>query len=350
MQTIDKTKPVMVTGGSGYLASWIIKILLDDGVNVRATVRDPSKTTSIEHLKQLDRTAQGRLDLYQADLLDQDSFDGPMNGCELVMHTASPFFLSSKNPETELIQPAKQGTKNVLNAANKVDSVKRVVITSSTIAIYGDNRDILSAPSGIFTEEEWNTTSSAQHHPYAYSKTIAEKKAWAMVKEQGRWDLVVINPGWILGPSLSKRTDSTSIDHMIKYGDGTYKIGAPDNWNGVVDVRDVAFAHINAGYTPNAKGRYIVVSEEASLLDIGKILQKHFGNKYPFPKKQVPKFAFWLLAPMHGFTRKWVSRNTGFKVKFDNSKSKRDLKMTYIPFEQTVKDHFQQILNDGLLG
>ena len=227
--------------------------------------------------------------------------------------------------------------------------VKRVVITSSVVAIYGDNADIAMAPAGIFTEKEWNMTSSPEHQPYPYSKTIAEKEAWAITKEQGQWDLLAINPGWILGPSLSKRKDSMSISTMIQMGDGTYKAGVPELWNGIADVRDVASAHIKAGYRPEASGRHIIVSGEATLLDIANILSKHFGDDYPFPRKQVPKFLFWLIGPMRGFTRKYVNKNAGIQIKFDNSYSKKDLGISYTPIEQTVKEHFQQLIDDGLV-
>jgi nucleoside-diphosphate-sugar epimerase len=351
MSIIDKTKPVLVTGGSGYMASWIVKMLLEEGINVNATVRDPLDVQKVEHLTTLAKASAGKLKLFKADLLDSGSFDKPMEGCELVMHTASPFFITrAKNPEEELIRPAKEGTRNVLEAAKRTPTVKRVVLTSSVAAVYGDNVDIKLAPGGLFTEKEWNVTSSAEHNPYPYSKTMAEREAWAIAKQQDRWDLVTINPGWIIGPSLSKRKDSMSISTMIQLGDGTFKTGVPELWNGIADVRDVASAHIKAGFTPKASGRHIIVSGEASLFDLANILRKHFGDTYPFPRRQAPKFLFWLIAPLLGYTRKYVSRNVGHQIKFDNSYSKADLGMSYIPVEQTVKDHFQQILDDVLLG
>jgi nucleoside-diphosphate-sugar epimerase len=117
-----------------------------------------------------------------------------------------------------------------------------------------------------------------------------------------------------------------------------------------VDVRDVATAHIKAGYTPEASGRHILSNGELTLLDIAKILQKHFGDAYPFPRRQAPKSLFWLIAPMYGYTRKYVTKNVGIRIRFDNSYSKSDLGMSYIPVEQTVREHFQQILDDGLLN
>lgn len=350
MREIDKSKPVLVTGGTGYVASWIIKMLLEEGIIVNATVRDPSNIQKVEYLKALAEASAGQLKLFKSDLLDTGSFDEPMQDCELVIHTASPFFITGiKNPEEELIRPAKEGTRNVLESAKRNPTVQRVVLTSSVVAIYGDNADIALAPGGMFTEKEWNVTSSAEHQPYAYSKTLAEKEAWTIAKEQDQWDLLTINPGWILGPSVSRRKDSMSINTMIQFGDGSFKTGVPELYNGIVDVRDVASAHIKAGYTPEASGRHIVVSVEATLFDIAKILQKQFGDDYPFPRRQAPKFLFWLIAPAMGYTRKYASRNVGIQIKFDNSYSKTDLSMSYIPIEQTVKEHFQQILDDGLL-
>jgi nucleoside-diphosphate-sugar epimerase len=351
MREIDKSKPVLVTGGSGYVASWIIKKLLEEGINVNATVRDLSNFKKVDHLTALAKTSAGKLKLFKSDLLDTGSFDEPMRYCELVIHTASPFFITgTKNPEKELILPAREGTRNVLESANRNPTVKRVVLTSSVLAIYGDNADIALTPAGIFTERLWNITSSAEHQPYPFSKTVAEKEAWAIAKEQDQWDLLTINPGWILGPSVSTRKDSMSISSMIQFGDGTYKAGVPEIWSGIVDVRDVAAAHIKAGYTPEASGRHIIVSGVATLLDLANMLRKHFGDDYPFPSRQVPKFLFWLIAPMLGFTRKFVSRNAGIQLKVDNSYSKKDLSMSYTPIEQTVKEHFQQLLDDGLLG
>ena len=351
MRDIDKTQPVLVTGATGYVASWIVKMLLEEGMTVHATVRDLSNSERVGHLTALDDTAPGQLRLFKADLLDAGSFEEAMGGCELVIHTASPFFLTvSKNPEEELIKPAREGTRNVLETANRTDTVKRIVLTSSIVAIYGDGADIQSVQGGIFTEKNWNTTSSADHQPYPYSKTIAEKTAWAISKQQERWDLVVINPGWILGPSLSKRTDSQSIKTMIEFGDGTfYRFGVPEFWNGIVDVRDVASAHIRAGLMPGASGRHILVGGEMSLVELAEILRRNFGAGYRFPRTKAAKWMIWLTAPLFGFSRKYIARNVGYRVRFDTSYSKTDLGMSYTPLEETVRDHFQQILDDGLL-
>jgi nucleoside-diphosphate-sugar epimerase len=122
------------------------------------------------------------------------------------------------------------------------------------------------------------------------------------------------------------------------------------NHEKVETLEAVATAQIKAGFTPKASGRHIVVSEETTPLDIANILRNHFGNACPFPRRGAPKFLFWLIAPMYGRTRKYVSRNGGIPIRFDNSYSKRNLDMSYRPIEQTIKEHFQQISDDGLLS
>ena len=351
MTTINPTAPVLVTGASGYIASWLVKYLLESGHTVHGTVRDPSKKAGLEHLHALAAKHGDRLKLFKADLLAQGSYDAPMQGCELVMHTASPFVIQGiKDPQEELVRPAVEGTRNVLESANRTPSVKRVVLTSSVASIFGDNIDALKVPNGTFTEEHWNTTSSLDHQPYSYSKVAAEKEAWAIQKKQSRWDLVTINPAFVLGPSLTKASASTSLVFIRQISNGTMYPAAPDIWFGVVDVRDVALAHIKAGFTPAAKGRHITSAANANVLQMGKILRAKFGDKYRFPRFQAPKLLIWLIAPYAGgLTRKFVSSNVGYRMGVDNSKSRKELGMEYRSLQQTLADHFQQVLDDGLI-
>ncbi len=349
MQTIDQSKPVLVTGGTGYLASWIIKQLLDEGKEVRTTVRDLSQKNKSAHLTALAVKSKGTLTFYEADLLKKGSFAEAMAGCELVIHTASPFKISGlKNAQKELIEPALEGTKNVLESVNATESVKRVVLTSSIVAIYGDAVDIYKTANEIFSEDDWNFSSSVDHQPYPYSKTLAEKLAWEMAGKQTRWDLLTINPGFIMGPSLSKRTDSTSIDIMIQLATGKFKTGVPSGKMGFVDVRDVAKAHILAGFSPTASGRHICVSDQKTFLDMANVIKANYP-KYPLPTGFVPKWLFWLIAPFAGFTRKYVKLNVGIDLQFDNGYIRKDLGIEFIPFEKTISDHFEQVLNDGIV-
>lgn len=349
MNTIDRTKPILVTGGSGYLASWIVKQLLDQGFEVRSTVRNLEEKEKYTYLTRTAFWSKGNLQFFEADLLKKDSFSEAMDGCELVIHTASPFKISGlKDVQEELVDPALEGTRNVLDSANATESVKRVVLTSSIVAIFGDAIDIQKTKKGIFTEEHWNLTSSPNHQPYSYSKTVAEKLAWSMAEKQSRWKLVAINPGLILGPSLSNRTDSTSIELMVQLLTGKFKIGVPSGTMSFVDVRDAAKAHILAGFTPDASGRYICSGNDRGFLDIADVIKAGYPQ-LPLPKRCVPKWFFWLIAPMAGFTRKYTKMNVGIDIRMDNSKIKKDLRMEFLPFEHTIADQVEQLIRNEII-
>lgn len=344
--SIDPAAPVLVTGGAGYVASWIVRYLLEDGRTVRATVRDPKKA-GLEHLHKLAAEHPGRLTLHAADLLDEGSFDEAMAGCELVMHTASPFLLGKvRDPQEQLVRPALDGTRNVLASVNRTDSVKRVVLTSSVVAIYGDSADM--AGKAAFTEADWNTTSSLTHQPYPYSKTVAEREAWAIAEAQERWDLVTIHPGLVLGPSLTTASKSGSMTTMRHFTDYSMAAGAPALAVAVVDVRDVARAHIAAGDRPEAHGRYITNAETVSMLDLSKALRQHFGYRLSFPLITAPKALIKLGAPIAGLTARFVERNVGHPLAFDNSRTVAELGIAFRPAATSVVEHFQQMIDDGL--
>ncbi len=347
MRNIDKTKPVMVTGATGYVAGWIIKKLLAEGITVHATVRNPGNKISLQYLDDLAEKAKGNIRYYKADLLDNGAFDEAMKGCELVFHTASPFTSKIRDAQKDLVDPALIGTKNVLNTANRIESVKRVVLTSSCAAIIGDAKDCLGYPNGIATEAEWNMTSSVEHQPYSYSKTVAEQAAWELSKAQSRWDLVVINPSLVIGPGINPNATSESFSLVRQLGDGSMKSGVPSFYIGVVDVRDVAEAQVAAGFTPGAEGRHIISAGNTDFMALASLLRKKFGNAYPFPKKLVPKLLVWLIAPAAGFTRKMIRLNVGYHWRVDNTKSTRMLGMKYRPVEESIVDMFQQMIDNN---
>lgn len=341
---------VLVTGASGYIAGWIVKYLLEEGHTVHATVRDPEKPASVAHLQKIAAEAAGTLRLFKADLLDASGFDAAMKDCTVVMHTASPFVLSGFRDANEaLVRPAVEGTRNVLEAAKRCATVRRVVLTSSIAAVMGDNADLSSTGRVAFTEEDWNTSSSVDHNPYQYSKVAAEREAWKIHATQSQWDLVTINPGMVYGPALTPNSQSASIDTLRQLGDGRLLMGVPDLAYGVVDVREVARSHLLAAFKPEASGRHILIADDITMLGIARLLRHRYGWRYPFPFFVVPKALAWLFGPLMGpVTRKFISRNVGHKVKFDNGRSRR-LGVEYRPLQQTFEEHFQQVIDDGLL-
>jgi len=347
----DRSQPVAVTGATGYVAGHIIKELLNNGFKVHGSVRDPQNKEKLKYLNKMAKDLPGSIVFFQADLLQQGSFDKCFENCSRVFHTASPFKLEVSDPKKDLIDPALEGTRNVLESVNKWSSIERVILTSSCAAIYGDVVDIEKTPNGVFTEDHWNNTSSLDHNPYSFSKTLAEKEAWKIQKQQDRWDLVTINPSFVMGPGINPLGTSESFNVLRQIGDGTMKAGLPDWGIGIVDVRDVATAHFNAAFTAKAKGRYIVSAHDSSFIKMVKPLQDKFGNRYPIPKKALPKWLVWAVGPLmnKSMTRKSISRNVGYAWRGDNSKGKMDLGLSYRPLEETMTSFFQQMIDNKVI-
>ncbi len=342
---------VLVTGAGGYLASWIVKTLLLEGHTVHGTVRKANDPNKLANLHQLAESMPDRLRLFEADLLESGSFDQAMQGCTVVIHTASPYFLGKpKNSERELLTPAIEGTRNVIHSVNRTDSVKRLVLTSSIVAMFGNAAELSRASSNMVQESDVNCTSTIATNPYALSKTLAEQAAWDMQKQQSRWNLVTIHPGAIFGPSLSKRKDATSVGMVIQFLNGSFRTGVPKLWLGVVDVRDVALAHVRAATLSCASGRYLVVAESLPLLEIARLIEQlHPEVASGLPKKEVPKALMWLIAPLAGMTREYISNNVNYPVYFNNTRSKEQLSITYRSPLNTLADHVQQLMDDDLL-
>jgi len=352
MTKIDPSKPILVTGANGYVASWLLKRLLEEGHTVHAAVRDPKNKEKLKHLDLLAADFKGSIKYFASDLLKEGSYKEAMEGCELVYHTASPFTSDFDDPQKDLVDPAVKGTANVLNSAKEVSSVKRVVLTSSCAAIYSDAVDCQEAPNGELTEDMWNTNSSLDYQPYSYSKTLAEKKAWEIAESQSQWDMVTINPSLVMGPPLNPgATTSESFSILKSMGDGSFKTGAPKLGVGLVDVRDVAEAHFQAGFTPNAQGRYITSAHNTNFLEMSLALKDKYGDKYPTAKSAIPKWLIVLIGPFidKSLNRKFLRRNVNIEWKADNSKIKNELDISFRPLKTTMEESFQVLIDEKVI-
>lgn len=266
-----KNQTVLVTGGTGFLGVNIILELLKKGFTVGTTLRTLSRKNEI-----LDALTAGgistfdQLSFYEADLLSDNGWDEAAQGCDYVLHVASPFVAEQPKDENELIIPAKEGTLRALKAAKKA-GVKRVVLTSSFAAI-GYSID---PRNHVFTELDW-TDENAPVQAYIKSKTIAEKAAWQFMEDAATaMELTVINPVGIFGPMLGG-ISSASLDTVVKgIIDGLITENAPFTF-GVVDVRDIADIHIKAMLHPQAAGqRFLATSEGAmSFYDVAELIKK----------------------------------------------------------------------------
>lgn len=342
-------KKVLVTGGTGYIGNWVVKELLEKGYTVRITVRDKSQTQKYRHLLDLAKETDGELEVSEANLLSEGSFDEPAGGCSAVIHIASPFTLRFRDAKKDLIDPALNGTRNVLNAATRAGSVKKIVLTSSVAAVHGDAIDMKEQGLDEFTEEHFNETSAPDHQPYSYSKVLAEKEAWKMAAEQEQWKLVVINPSFVVGPSLTETSDSESLNFMKDMLTGKYKTGAPELWFGWVDVRDAAHAHVLALESSKAEGRHILAERTMSVLKVAEILKDQFGDKYKLPSGKIPKWLMYLVGPFLGLKARYIKRNVGYPIRLNTEKSRESLGLTYRPISESLRDMVRQMHELNLL-
>jgi len=211
------------------------------------------------------------VELFEADLLVDGSFDECFRGCSAVFHVASPFILGSKDPQKELIDPAVKGTLNVLESCKRV-GVKRVVLTSSCAAIVEtDSAETPEKYEGkVWTEKDWNTSANIENAPYFYSKVLAEKAAWEFC-EKNDIALTTICPNFVMGPPLSQRADGTSVGMAIQLLNGAFvDEGAPNFSYGLVHVRTVSEAHVAALGNKRAENERFLVGGRVgrTVLDI----------------------------------------------------------------------------------
>ncbi|XP_010665804.2 anthocyanidin reductase ((2S)-flavan-3-ol-forming) isoform X1 [Beta vulgaris subsp. vulgaris] len=277
-----KTKKACIIGGTGFLASQLVKLLLSKDVSVNTTVRDLGDEKKISHLLALQDL--GDLKFFQANLTDEGSFDAAVQGCDVVFLVATPVNFASQDPENDMIKPAVFGVRNVLTACVKAKTVKRVVLTSSAAAVSIKN---ITEEGLVITEEDWTDVDFLYSQKpsiwgYPVSKTLAEREAWKFAKENNL-NLVTVIPPLIAGPSLTPDVpgsiglatclltgDEPLINNLkgMELGSGSISI---------THVEDVCRAHIFLAEKESASGRYICSAVNTCVLDLAKFL----SNKYP---------------------------------------------------------------------
>jgi len=280
-------KTACVVGGSGFVASLLVKLLLEKGYAVNTTVRDPDNQKKISHLLALENL--GTLKIYRADLTDGASFDAPIAGCDLVFHVATPVNFASQDPENDMIKPAIQGALNVLKACAKAGTVKRVVLTSSAAAVTINQ---LKGTGLVMDEANWTDTeflTSAKPPTWGYplSKTLAEKAAWEFAKENNI-DLVTVIPTLMAGPSLTPDIPSSAGLAMSLITGNEFLINGMKGMQmlsgsiSIAHVEDVCRAHIFVAEKKSASGRYICCAVNTSVPELAKFLSKRY-SQYKVP-------------------------------------------------------------------
>ncbi|MGQ0456519.1 MAG: NAD-dependent epimerase/dehydratase family protein [Hyphomicrobium sp.] len=337
--------PIVVTGCTGFIAKHVIAELLRRGHAVRGTLRDTSKADDVRRAVTRAGADPSGLTFAVADLLADAGWDEALAGATLVAHTASPFPIQQPDDSDEVIRPAREGTLRVLTAAARA-GVKRVVVTSSTVAIlYPTNRPA----DHVYSEADFTDADSATITPYIRSKTLAEKAAWEFVKQApGAPELVTINPGFVHGPALDADL-STSHELFKVMASGVYpatpKIRFP-----VAHVHDVATAHAEALARPLAAGnRYLIGEGQLGLYDLGRIMAAECPDlASKAPKFELPDVAVRALAVVDKRMRT-VLPELGQKKLYSNAKAAKDLGITFRDATTAARDSVTSLRALGLI-
>ena len=337
---------VLVTGGTGFIASHTILQLLGENHRVRTTIRSLTREADVRGmLKQGGAEPSDRLSFFAADLENDAGWPEAVAGCDYVLHVASPFPPYVPKHEDELIVPAREGALRVLRASRDAH-VKRVVFTSSFAAI-GYGHEPRKAP---FNETNWTDTSGNDVTAYVKSKTLAERAAWDfMAKEGGALELSVVNPVAVFGPVLGPDF-STSVLLIQRLMAGSVP-GSPSLSFGVVDVRDVADLHIRAMTHPAAKGeRFLAAAGNFMLIhDMAKVLKNRMGEAgKKVPTRQLPN---WLvrIAALRDPVVKQILPELGKLKNGSNEKARRLLGWEPRSNEEAIIAAAESLLRLGLL-
>jgi len=346
MVTETRSPTVLVTGASGFIATHCILQLLEQGYRVRGTLRTPSHETTLRQLFARHVGADNQLEFAEADLLKEDGWREAVRGCEYILHLASPLPAGPPKDENELIVPARDGTLRVLKAAAS-EGVKRVVLTSSISAMAtGHMEDCIQ-----YDESDWSIT-DGMADAYAKSKTLAERAAWDFANnlQPGHpLELAVINPATVLGPVLDAHFKGKSGELVRRLLCHAYP-GCARLCFPLVDVRDVAAAHLLAMTVPDAAGkRFCCVSETLWMVEIALILDKHYASRgYRIPTRVLPDFFFRAVA-LFDKTARLVTYGLGKQCAISNDQIVNVLGWQPRKAEEMIIDMAESMIRHGIV-
>ncbi len=337
-------KPVLVTGGSGYIAGFLIRRLLDEGCTVHTTVRSLAREPALRALFGDAGQSRDRLRVFEADLLADAGWAAAAAGCELVAHLASPLPRGVPRHADELVVPARDGALRALRAARDAGA-RRVVMTSSVAAVaYGH-------PPGQrrYTEADWTQLTKPGLTPYIQSKTVAERAArdW-VAAEGGGLEFCTINPSVVLGPVWSGDY-SASVVLVKMLLDGRVR-ACPDIGFAIVDVRDVADLHWRALVTPGLAGeRFIAAGRFMKMIEVAGVLHAGLGEAAArVPLRTAPDWLMRLAAPFSKVARA-VATELGNVRDFDPAHTRTRLGWQTRREEDSILDCARSLLEQGLV-
>ena len=335
----------MVTGASGYIGSHVVANLLTRGRNVRATVRDASDPGRVEHLGAMEVADGGSLEIVEMDLLDADSVSKAVGGCSEVIHTAAAVRITAKKPQSQIVDPSVIGTQNVLDSIDGSGSVESLIHTSSTAAI----RPMHWQDGQTLTTDTWADDATLEGNPYGLAKFSAERlvRDWHSAKDPAsRPRMVTINPCIVFGPPLSKRHLRGSVSFIMTLLRREIPFVIPMHVS-IVDVRDVAEAHVRALTMGEDAGRYLVVSGQMWFKEIARALKSSHPN-LRIPTLQIPYSLSLVVSLFHPrITLSWARAHLNKRLFWDASPAERDLGVRWRTPEEAVLGSVPPIIENG---
>lgn len=322
-------KTILLTGITGFIAKRIAVDLLNAGYYVRGSMRSTKRVQEVNaaiapHLDKAESLT--KLSFCELDLTKDKGWSDAVRGVDAVIHTASPFPAAQPKDENELIRPAVDGTLAALRAAQAA-GVTRVVLTSSMVAVM--HKDV----SEKLTPDDWSTIGHPTMSTYAKSKTLAEKAAWDFVQAHPEMQLTTINPGLVLGTPTDKNF-GTSLSLIADMLAGKYPM-IPNFGLPIVDIADVAKAHVNALTAPDSSGkRFLLADDYIMAPDMVAVMTSEYPNR-KLPKRTAPKFVVRILALFDG-QMKTVLPTIGKTMQIDNSATTDILGITFTPWQDAV--------------
>ena len=334
-------KTVLVTGGSGFLAGWCTVQLLQRGYRVRTTIRNASREHEVHAAVDSEVDSHHNLTVHQADLLSDAHWDQIIEGCDYVLHVASPLPVSQPKDPDELIVPAREGTVRVVGTALEA-GVERIVLTSSVAAIRGGHE---GRP---LDESVWTDLSAPGLTPYVQSKTIAEQAAWGLASEaDARERIAAVNPTVIIGPTLSDDT-SASLELIQRLLKGMPAM--PRLSFGFVDVRDVADLEIRAMTSPEAGGeRFVANTRTMWMTEVAQVLRERLGARASkVPTRIAPDLLVRAMALFDGGIRSFKS-SLGKRTEYRTTKAHDVLGWSPRLIDDTIVDTAESLIEHDVV-
>ncbi|KAK2464725.1 hypothetical protein APHAL10511_003301 [Amanita phalloides] len=275
MPNVASGSKILVTGANGFIATYAIRDLLEQGYTVRGTVRSEARGAFVRNEF---RSYGDRFELaIVEDVIKEGAFDEAIKDVDAILHLAAPVLKKYKHPK-EVIDPAVNGTLGILRSAQAVSSVKRVILMGSCVSVTSPS----PSPNKVWNENNWNEWCLEEYEKngvntpedvvYQVEKVLSERAAWSFYNEnkhQLSWDMAVILPPFVFGPYIGEAKNPSEMNYTAKvfydYIVDFNSLGQPNEalashafiW---VHVRDISLSLVKSLSVAEVAGERMIVS------------------------------------------------------------------------------------------